>query len=370
MMDAFADSIPTPSARSDATPASRPAQSEIGTAPRYLLLKGSGGAGLGDKILALIVASQYARLTDRLLCIDWRDRAYGDGTRNYFGDLFRAIGLPLADGLPTAGSTWPRAWEGRLAVSLDDVVVADGFSWNRAGGRARYSFDQTRLDYAEDVLVMWEMDQYPLVRALYETRFPESKTCTDTQAQAAFFQAHFAVHASIQARVDEFVNQHFTRGPVIGVHVRLTDESEACRRNPTLAAFVGATSRILQEVPDARIFLASDNRSVMDRFRSEFGAERILALDKWFPAPGMHLHKNPQCPDRLQNARDALVDASLLGRCDWLLGSHESAFSRIAALFSLAPPARQRMLFPQVPLGARLRSAARRMLALGTLKRR
>lgn len=338
--------------------------------PKYIVVKGSGGAGLGDKILALIVAAMYSLLTDRLLYIDWKDRTYGDATRNYFVDLFQTVGLQIAGSVPTAVRTAPNTWAGRLSMSLDDVVVADRFSWNRAGGRARYSFDQTRLDYEEDVLVMWEMDQYPMVRALYEARFPGRAGLTDTQAQAQFFQAHFVVDPSVQSRVNAFMAEHNATRPVIGVHVRLTDESEACRRNPTLSAFLRATSRILRKSHAAAIFLASDNRDVIDRFQSEFGADRILMIDKWLPKAGMHLHKNPQCPDLLQSARDALVDACLLGRCDWLVASHESAFSRLAAILSTAPPARHLLLFPHVPLAVRLRSAVRRILSSGVIKNR
>jgi len=335
---------------------------------KYIVVKGSGGAGLGDKVLALIVAAMYSRLTGRRLYIDWKDRTYGDASRNYFADLFETIGLPISESLPMAGRTAPSCWEGRLSLSLDDVVLADGFSWNRAGGRARYSFDQTRLDYDEDILVMWEMDQYRAVRSLYEARFSDLTGLSDAQAQARFFQAHFAVDPEIRSRVDAYVAEHFARRPVIGVHVRLTDESETCRRNPTPSAFLRATARILSKSRATAIFLASDNRGVIDRFRGEFGANRILVIDKWLPRAGMHLHKNPECPDLLQSARDALVDACLLGRCDWLVASHESAFSRLATMFSWASPERQILLFPRLPIGMRLRSAVRRMLSSGAVK--
>jgi len=345
------------------SPGATEMKSDMQSPVRHVVVKGSGGAGLGDKIFALIVAGMYSRLTGRILYVDWRDRTYGDGARNYFPDLFQTVGLQVADSCPTTGTTAPKAWERRLALSLDDVVVADGFSWNRTGGRARYSFNQTRLDYDEEILVMWEMDQFSLVRALYEEKFPAPDLLTDLQAQARFFQAHFIVNANIQSRVDAYMAEHFTKRPVIGVHVRLTDESEANRRNPTLAAFFRAATRILRESQATAIFLATDNRNVIDRFRSEFGAARILTIDKWLPQAGMHLHKNPECPNPLQSARDALVDACLLGRCEWLVGSHASAFSRLAVIFSTSPPERQLLILPHVPLAARLRSAIRRVLS-------
>ena len=325
----------------------------------FLSLKAPVSAGLGDKILAVLVAAMYARLTERQLYVDWRDHSYGDGTRNYFWDLFQFVGLPLAEVLPTSDGVYPAAWQGRLPLSLDDIVTSDGFSWNRDGGRTRYSFDQTRLNYDEDVLVMWEMDQFPKVRALYEARFGGWQELTDMQTQAKIFQKHFVVNANVQSRIDTFVTERFATRPVIGVHVRMTDESEACRRNPTLSAFLRAASKVLRISNAASIFLASDNRTVIDRFQSEFGAARILTIDKWLPQAGMRLFNNHDCPDLLQGARDALVDAGLLGRCDWLIASHESSFSRLATMFSTAPLERQFLLFPHVPLAARLRSAVR-----------
>jgi hypothetical protein len=185
------------------------------------------------------------------------------------------------------------------------------------------------------------------------------------QAQAQFFQTHFVVDSSVRSRVEAFVAEHFARRPVIGVHVRLTDECEASRRNPTLPALIRTTSRILRESQAAAIFLASDNSLVIDCFRSDFGRDKVHTIDKWLPPAGMHSHKNPDCPDQLQSARDALVDACLLGRCDWLVASHASAFSRLATIFSTAPPERQLLLFPRVPFALRLRSAFRRVLSSG-----
>lgn len=81
---------------------------------KYIVVKGSGGAGLGDKIFALIVAGMYSLVSGRILYVDWRDRTYGDATRNYFPDLLRAVGLAVTDQLPTAGRAVPKSWDGRL----------------------------------------------------------------------------------------------------------------------------------------------------------------------------------------------------------------------------------------------------------------
>ena len=50
---------------------------------KYLIVKGSSGAGLGDKIRGLVVAILYAKLTNRIIYVDWNDSSYGKGIINY-----------------------------------------------------------------------------------------------------------------------------------------------------------------------------------------------------------------------------------------------------------------------------------------------
>ena len=53
---------------------------------KYLLVKGT--AGLGNRLLFLLSALLYARLTERLLVVDWCDSTYSNDGSNAFPLLF------------------------------------------------------------------------------------------------------------------------------------------------------------------------------------------------------------------------------------------------------------------------------------------
>lgn len=322
---------------------------------RTLILKGSGGAGLGDKLMALVVGIMYAQLTKRTLFVDWRDTAYGDGTRNYFNDLFTLVDIPHIAQVPVAGTVFPEAWSGRLERSLDQVVIEDRYHWTRLGGRSRYSFDQSRFDYTDEHLVMWEMDQFDVVKPRYLAQNTEIQGLGDEQVQAYVLERHVLSHESLRVQVAEYERVNFRIGKMVGVHVRKTAESDANRPNPDVEHFVKQTHRLLRMDSQRRVFLACDNRSVIERFQTQFGSERVLVFPKWMPVAGMHMHMNAECPDQQQNLRDAVIDAMLLGKCDWLISSRSSAFSWLARMYSKASHDRRFTMMPRKSLTTRTR---------------
>jgi hypothetical protein len=328
---------------------------------KTLILKGSGGAGLGDKLWALVVGLMYARISGRAIYVDWRDTAYGTGNRNYFHDLFVLTGVEVLDSLPESGSVHPPAWQGSLHCSLDQLVIADEFVWSRAGGRSRYSFDQSQPDYSADHLVMWEMDQFAEVRPHFERQWSSSETLSDEQLQATIFREHLRLCPDIVRNVESFSQDHFVWGQMIGVHVRKTRECDANRPNPEVSAFVKRAKQLVRKCPGAMIFLATDNADVERLFRQQLGADRILVYPKWLPAPGMHVHMNPGCPDPIRSVKDAVADAALLGKCDWLITAQSSAFSWLARMFSASPVHRSYVIVPPVPWDWKVRGLVRRI---------
>lgn len=63
---------------------------------RTVVVKGNDGAGLGDKLRALMVATMYAKVSGRTLAIDWGDTTYRGWTRNDFPRCCAAMGLAIA----------------------------------------------------------------------------------------------------------------------------------------------------------------------------------------------------------------------------------------------------------------------------------
>ena len=106
----------------------------------------------------------------------------------------------------------------------------------------------------------------------------------------------------------------------------------------SLDLFFAAIDRIVAKVPEAVIFLATDNREAQRLVEKRYS--KVIATEKWFPTTGNEMHQNPECSDRLNNAVEALIDMYLLAECDYLVSPSSSTFSYISSLLANIPPAR------------------------------
>ena len=119
----------------------------------------------------------------------------------------------------------------------------------------------------------------------------------------------------------------------LGVHIRCTD-----RRNP-FDKYLEIIDNIVRNDSEICIFLATDNYHVQNHLKKIYG-ERVVFQQKWFPKTDStidRLHFNPDCPDKLENAFQALVDMYLLANCDYLVCNQNSTFSLVAELISDIP---------------------------------
>jgi hypothetical protein len=91
----------------------------------------------------------------------------------------------------------------------------------------------------------------------------------------------------------------------------------------------------MRKHPTATIFLATDNQKVEAIFRDRY--PRVAVTAKWFPDPGVPVHRTRECPDKLEAGIEALVDMYLLGQCDYLVYNKTSTFGVFAYLLSNAP---------------------------------
>src|SRR4029450_12346418 len=135
----------------------------------------------------------------------------------------------------------------------------------------------------------------------------------------------------ITAKVARFFDAHMRGSEVIGVHVRGTDAVSVYRRARPLdlRRFENALSRLLQDRPKAKVFVATDAQASLGRLAAAFGA-RVLAYDAVRHVEGEATGKGPtgwQMPayvtaDRetaAQNGEDAVVEYLLLSRCSYLV---------------------------------------------------
>ena len=335
---------------------------------RTLVVKGSGGAGLGDKVLALASAIAYAKLSDRQLYVDWADSAYGDGVSNYFPRLFTLAGVPDAEIRPTEGSVRPVAWQGKLHLTWDQLYAEHGAPpWNRQWALDTFSFDQDRLDWPEDILVMWDFDQFGRLAPRIAAAWPECAAQSDPESlQGLILRRHVQPHPEIRSRCDRYAQGFPAGAPRVGVHVRAADEHFRARPGaPRIGAYCRAVRRVLEGVPGAVVFLATDSLAAEDVFRREFGPNRVFTTPKWLPPNWEAVHLGQGTEERVRVGQDALADVLLLASCDYLVTLENSSFSILARHFSSVPGAR-RVILPSVQLSLpdRVWRRLRRVLGL------
>lgn len=120
----------------------------------------------------------------------------------------------------------------------------------------------------------------------------------------------------IQCTIDE----EWTRmgpGPIVGVHIRRTDNAESIKASPT-ELFIKRMQRELEIYPETRFFVATDDDRTKDELRNVFGE-------------GMITRNQVARRSDVNGVRDALVDLMLLSRCSRIYGSYWSSFSGVAA---------------------------------------
>jgi len=325
----------------------------------WILVKGSGGGGLGDRLRALCVAIAYARATGRGVSVDWRDGRLGAEGVNRFSELFEIKDIPYVEPewLEGISDPWPPSWRGRLQRSLHEVYVEDGDPvWDRVSTIARYSFDPTDDTLEHSVVVLWDFDRLSALARL--PRF-NAQGLTQRQFEVDIVTRHLQPVAAIEQRVAKLLARSEGSQCRVGAHVRATLEAKAQKGEVPLRAYFSVLDRLLGQ-RECRLFLATDNMSVQQAFQQRYGD--VMSLPKWFGAPGDSLHLNPECPDIAQAAEDAVVEMIALARSDHLVLRSNSSFSIMAGLFFSGDPRRITYVDARPSFPSRLRGAARRLL--------
>ncbi len=296
---------------------------------KYLVVKAKGG--MGNRMLCAITGIIYGQLTGRMTVIDWRDGTYSNNGSNTFSEFFKnPRGYPETV-LPKKATIRPKIWEGQLHKSMSAMLSEhDPDKHSSIRIHRKYSVDIRRLDYDEDIVVFWYYTGR--IRALkrhLRNRQNDFKGLDTNGIIRKVLTEQMTLHKDIRQRIDEFKAKHWS-DKVIGVHIRHTD------RKINLAKYERHLRRFLQRFPDAHIFLATDNQQVSREYQRRF--KNVLSTPKWFPDNMASMHQNIDCPDKIANGIEALVDMYFLAECDCLIYSGYSTFSLISRILSDAQP--------------------------------
>lgn len=299
---------------------------------QYIIIKGK--AGLGNRILVILDSLIYSDLSGRTPIIDWSDGSYAPYGINAFPLLFTAPSDKNIQLSAFTDSVFPETWNGNLQYSVDRLfakLYPHDVEIDTVGKVARlYTIDTRKISYSEKVVVRWGWTQelYKL-RRFFHGPHEKLKYMTDNKILGSVIRERLCPVDEIQLCVKAFRDKFFNDA-VIGLHIRHSD------RKNSYDGYFKYVDNFLRVYPSGVVFVATDNSDVEFRFKSRY--PNTVASEKWYPPPGMPIHRNRH-PDRdlLRNAREALIELYLLGTCNALVYDSTSTFGYLASLLSDAP---------------------------------
>jgi len=296
---------------------------------RYVLVKGK--AGLGNRMMSAMTGILYAMLSSRRVVIDWSDFTYSNTGENVFPRLFSTPNSDASLPVDAGEFVRPSLWKGRLHKQANEIVdEIDPNAHYRLRGYRTFSFDLKKLDYPETTLVMWSFTHLIYrMRRHFRGSFSGLSSLSDEDIMSWLLSHHLRLHPDIATIVEKRWMAVPSRDNLIGVHVRFSDQKS------NILSFYKIIDKLVAATPGSSIFLATDNIKIQQDMVARYGG--VTCNNKWFPAEGQAMHQNFDCPDRTQNAIDALIDMYMLAKCKYLVFPGSSSFSYMSKLIGKTP---------------------------------
>lgn len=300
------------------------------TKNKYLLVKGK--AGFGNRIESLLTSILYAKLCGRRLYVDWSDPTYSDGGVNSFHSFFESPLVDPNDHFPETHSVKPEIWKGHLHKSIKEMERILGNITGPDDSRQKLSIDPSKLNYSEDLLVLWmHLERVDDLRGHLKGQYKQIAYSSTEDILKGLLKENLILRSEIRGRVDQFRRERFN-SEMIGLHIRYTD------MKIDLPNILQRLEAVFKHTPACQIFLATDNEQIKEDLEKSY--PNVITAPHWYAVSGSHIHQNSDCPDRIENGIEALVDLYLLAECDYLIIDSRSRFANLAKLLSKAPSSR------------------------------
>lgn len=278
---------------------------------RYLLIK-AWGCGFCSDLDHVLGGLLLAEMTGRTPVVHWGE-----------GSLFRD---------PPDDNAWPRFFEPISKATIEDLI-GKGLSyfppkWNDANLREpevnKMVGPWSRMagllffNRREDVAVS---DMHVAIANLHAWLRPGTPYAGKDMRQVyrMVVQKYLRPTQEVLRRVEEFAREHFTGGPIIGVHARGGDkpveDEELFERNKQTPSLVDAQ---LAAHPAARVFLLTDDAKLRAEYAQRYG-DRLITTDclRTTTAKGLHYTEHES---RTRLGIEVMVDMYLAARCDRFIG--------------------------------------------------
>ena len=138
------------------------------------------------------------------------------------------------------------------------------------------------------------------------------------------------------SEIEKYVNDVISQGSIIGVHVRATDFLENYNGHPvavTIEEYLDAVNRIILDYKYDKIYVATDDSSVIGRFKEEFG-DKVIYSSALRSKDGKPVHTNEKLTRKNNGylmALEVLRDVYVLANASFLIAgqSNVSIMARI-----------------------------------------
>jgi hypothetical protein len=226
-----------------------------------------------------------------------------------FSDLLMAInGVQFAEKHGLAGEIH---WDKRSLY----------FDPERGGNAHAYFFENSKFDFSK--ARGWGSYSFPYFPSAKNFEAPEG--IRPRNALKKLFDSYAAPRREIWDEVERFHAERLSAPAVLGIQLRRTDAVQGFegRKVQPVENFVAAARDWLVKNEGGIIFLATDAVDVTDDFVTQFG-ERVVFQNALRSEDGTPLHGHLDggiAGSPYRNGREALVDALILSKCDFLIRS-------------------------------------------------
>jgi len=297
---------------------SKEAQQPKKNRPKFILIK-AWGYGFWSDIDHVMGQLLVAELTGRIPIVHWGDNSlYRDAEdENAFENYFEPVSAYRIDDLLGHSYTfYPPKW------TEDNLSCNNVNKWEGAGSRLSAS---ALLSRNEDVVVS---DFHTYLDAIAPAINPSHPLSGQAPPDIYryLFQKYLKVRTQISQEIEQFWSDYLAGHNTLAVHVRGSDKIQ---ENPNLKQVNQnchqAINNYLQRVPDALIFLLTDDASVLEEYQQIYGDRlRYTNASRTRSEVSIH-HQNHDC--RQQIGIEIIKDTYLAAKCDYFIGNGQSNVS-------------------------------------------
>jgi hypothetical protein len=246
---------------------------------QYVVVKGC--AGLGNRLMTIASALEYAQKTNRLLYVDWTDGFFAPRGSNAFNQLFDISSTLFTDNIEYKDSfTFYPAAAQKLP---HDFCIYDFFQVRQPRNRyirkclkilnnvveIKYQMwvgkDSSRLEFGQNLPL--KLNENIVIYADYIPKFSKEYLIKNVKPEA-----------KIAEKIEAYIRENNLEHDSAGLHIRATDKKPL----KDFMTFCEKLDKFVQKKGIQRIYLATDNVEVENELKRRYGA-MICVWPKFLP---------------------------------------------------------------------------------------